>query len=175
MIGRSYLMYTLEKATEQELEICWEIILEGRRFQQEQGFIQWTDDYPTFDMICEDIRTEKGYVLKVDGDVAAYMLLDFDGEPAYDKIDGRWNAVEPYAVIHRMAFSGKYRNRGLSGIAFALVEELCRKNGLRYLRCDTDEQNKRMQHVFKKNGFSYCGIIDYFGDGKLAFDKLLDR
>ena len=60
-------------------------------------------------------------------------------------------------------------------LAFALVEELCRKNGLRYLRCDTDEQNKRMQHVFKKNGFSYCGIIDYFGDGKLAFDKLLDR
>ena len=103
------------------------------------------------------------------------MLIDFDGEPAYDKIKGKWNSDEKYAVIHRMAISKKYRNRGLSGIAFALVEELCRKNGLRYLRCDTDEQNKRMQHVFKKNGFSYCGIIDYFGDGKLAFDKLLDR
>ena len=76
-------MYTLEKATEQELEICWDILNDGRSFQREQGFVQWSDEYPTYEMICEDIRTEKGYVLKVDGDIAAYMLIDFDGESIY--------------------------------------------------------------------------------------------
>ena len=28
----------------------------------------------------------------------------------------KWNTDLPYAVIHRMAISGKYREKGLSGI-----------------------------------------------------------
>ena len=166
-------MYKLEKATEHDIDICWDIINDGRSFQREQGFVQWSDEYPTYDMICEDIRIEKGYVLKVDGDIAAYMLIDFDGEPAYNKINGKWNSDEKYAVIHRIAISGKFRNQGLASISFSLVEGLCRQKGVRYLRCDTDEQNKRMQHVLKKNGYSFCGEIDYDGNGKIAFDKLI--
>lgn len=39
----------LELAQMKEIKICMGNIDEGRRFQNEQGFTQWTDDYPIID------------------------------------------------------------------------------------------------------------------------------
>ena len=118
-------MNTLEAARPNELDACWEIIREGRAFQNEQGFVQWTEDYPNRETLRQDIEEGKGFVLKVDGVIAAYMCVDFDGEPAYAAIEGRWETEEPYAVVHRMAsprrFAGgdwrRIHSRGSSGCA----------------------------------------------------------
>ena len=40
-------MVTLEPAKPHELDLSIAILREGRAFQQEQGFTQWTADYPT--------------------------------------------------------------------------------------------------------------------------------
>lgn len=165
-------MKTLESAKPEDLEICYAIIDAGRNFQREQGFVQWTEDYPTIDIIREDIRSRKGYVLRVENEIAGYMCIDFDGEPAYSHIEGTWNAEEPYAVVHRMAFEAGFRGRGLADTAFFMIEELCISKGIRYIRVDTDFPNKRMQHIFEKNGFKHCGVI-FFEGKKMAFDKRL--
>lgn len=167
-------MNTLVPAQAGELARCWEIIAGGRAFQQEQGFVQWTEDYPNEETLREDIRVQKGYVLKVDGQIAGYLCLDFDGEPAYDHIEGRWRADRPYAVVHRMAFAREFRDRGLSAEAFRLIDGLCRERGVDYIRMDTDFPNKRMQHVLEKSGFVQCGVVIFQGSGKLAYDKFLD-
>jgi hypothetical protein len=60
-------MNTLEFAQLEDWEICNQIINAGRDFQKEQGFVQWTDDYPNKDTIYNDIKNKKGYVVKVDG------------------------------------------------------------------------------------------------------------
>lgn len=77
------LMNTLVPAKPEELNVCIGILREGRMFQQEQGFTQWTEDYPTPALIEEDIRTGSGYLMKIDGEPAAYMFLSFDDDPAY--------------------------------------------------------------------------------------------
>ena len=76
-------MITLELALAEELEIYTRIIDAGRAFQQEQGFVQWTEDYPNAAILQQDIQNSKGYVVRVDDKVAGYMYIDFDGEPAY--------------------------------------------------------------------------------------------
>ena len=164
-------MNTLELAKTEELNRCYEIIDGGRAFQREQGFVQWTDDYPNLDTVRNDIEQKKGYVLKVDGEIAGYMCIDFDGEPAYEEIEGEWRTGEPYAVVHRMAFDRNFRNRGLADITFQLIEELCVGKDIRNIRVDTDFPNERMQHILKRNGFVNCGVIVFQGSGKLAFDK----
>ena len=65
-------MNTLELARIEDLEICAELMREGRAFQQEQGFVQWTPDYPNRDTVKGDIEDAKGYVLKVDGQVSHF-------------------------------------------------------------------------------------------------------
>ncbi len=166
-------MYTLELARLNDIALCYEIIREGRAFQKEQGFEQWTETYPNQDTILNDIQSQKGYVIKSNGDIAGYMCIDFSGEPAYADIKGEWRSDTPYAVVHRMAFRKEYRGTGLAGIAFKLIEELCVKNDVRNIRVDTDFSNARMQHILKKNGFINCGVIVFQGSEKLAFDKLL--
>lgn len=166
-------MYTLELAKADEVGLCDGIICEGRQFQREQGFVQWTEDYPNVDTIRGDVAAGIGYVLRVDGAAAGYMCIDFSGEPAYAEIEGAWGAEQPYAVVHRMAFSRSFRGIGLVDTAFALIERLCLDRGVAYIRVDTDFPNRRMQHILSKNGFTRRGTIVFQGSGKLAYDKLL--
>lgn len=166
-------MLTLELAGAEEIGAYNEILQEGRRFQQEQGFVQWTEDYPNMDTIRGDVAAGTGYALRADGVTAGYLCVDFSGEPAYAEIEGAWGAEQPYAVVHRMAFSRKFRGIGLVDTAFALIERLCLDRGVAYIRVDTDFPNKRMQHILEKNGFIRRGTIVFQGSGKIAYDKLL--
>ncbi len=167
-------MKILELAQMNELIECSQIIDEGREFQKEQGFVQWTDDYPNIETIREDIQNKIGYVVKVDNQIAGYMCIDFSGEPAYDNIQGEWRTLTPYAVVHRLAFCSKFRGIGLADITFHLIEELCLSKGVKNIRVDTDFPNKRMQHILEKNGFVKCGVIIFQGSGKIAYDKILN-
>lgn len=166
-------MTVLELATAKDAIKCYEIVDMGRKFQQEQGFTQWTDDYPNQGTIENDISDKKGYVIKIDNVIAGYMCIDFSGEPAYEKIEGKWHSSEKYAVVHRMAFAPEFRGIGLSDTAWKLIEEYCLNNKVRYIRVDTDFPNKRMQHILEKNGFVKCGVIYFQGSGKIAYDKML--
>lgn len=166
-------MYLLELAQLKDTANYYAIIKAAKEFQREQGFIQWTDDYPNESTIRDDIKANKGYVLTADNDIAGYMCVDFSGEPAYADIDGEWNTEMPYAVVHRMAFSERYRGKGLSSTALILVENLCLSKGVKGIRADTGFQNARMQHILEKSGFSKCGVIVLQGSGKLAYDKKL--
>lgn len=166
-------MNILESANNSDIDVCWDILADGRRFQREQGFVQWTDDYPNRDTVKDDILSQKGYVLKVDGAIAGYMCIDFSGEPAYESINGSWRSEKNYAVIHRMAFRKIFCGKGLSEASFSLAEKLCIEQDVDYLRIDTAYPNKRMQHILEKNGFKYCGVIKYQGSERLAYDKFL--
>lgn len=166
-------MYTLELAREADVPRCGEILDEGRAFQRAQGFVQWTEDYPNTGTVREDVRNRKGYVIRSAGAIAAYLCIDFDGEPAYGEIRGAWQTEEPYAVVHRMAFAGEFRGHGLTQTAFRLIEALCLERGVRSLRVDTGFLNRRMQHILEKNGFSHRGTIFYQGGARMAYDKSL--
>lgn len=165
-------MNTLVPAKPEELGVCIGILREGRMFQQEQGFIQWTEDYPTPALIEEDIRTGSGYLMKIDGEPAAYMFLSFDDDPAYQPPECAWRADVPYVAVHRIAFARRFAGRGLSPAVFGLIRDLCRERGVGCIRIDTDKKNQRMQHVLEKNGFVRCGYVLFEGDKKLAYDNL---
>lgn len=166
-------MYTLEPAKLNDIEICSMIIDDARKFQREQGFIQWSDNYPNINTLEDDVKNKKGYVIRTEDDIAGYMCIDFSGEPDYEDIQGEWRTNEQYAVIHRMAFNKEFRGTGLSNTAFRLIAELCVDNNIPNIRIDTHPANKRMQHVLLKNGFTYCGVILFEGDDRWAYDKII--
>ncbi len=167
-------MYTLTPATAAEIDTYLQIIEDAKNFQKEQGFTQWTNEYPNMETISNDIRSKKGYVLKKDGQIAGYMCIDFDGEPAYQHIQGQWLTTKAYAVIHRMAFSSEFRNLGISTAAFQMIEQLCLSKNITSIRVDTDFGNKRMQHILAKNGYSNCGTVIFQGSSKIAYEKVLN-
>ena len=139
------IMLRLEAADIYELDACYGLIEEGRAYQQSQGFTQWTEKYPDKAAIKKDIEVGNGYVLKLDGYIAAYMCISFEKEPAYDFLKGYWHSDENYAVFNRLAVSDRFRGQGISNKVFELAELCCISRGIGYIRTNTAPENKLMQ------------------------------
>ena len=89
-------------------------------------------------------------------------------EPTYAEIDGCWMSEEPYGTIHRVASDGSKR-----GI-FKEILNFC-KERFSHLRIDTHADNHIMQHLVKKGGFEYCGIIHLEnGSPRLAYEYIAE-
>ena len=165
-------MNTLRQARPDELSTCIQILREGRAFQQEQGFTQWTEEYPSPALIESDILGGGGWLYLLDGEPAGYMFLSFDGDPPYLEPTCGWRKDVPYVAVHRIALSRRFVGKGLSTMVFEAIRDLCRERGISCIRIDTDSRNKRMQHVLEKNGFVRCGTVLFEGDPKLTYDNL---
>jgi GNAT superfamily N-acetyltransferase len=86
----------------------------------------------------------------------AFVLMAGD-EPTYRVIErGGWPNSKPYLTIHRLASRTDAHGVGMAVLAFAAEE--AEKAGLA-LRADTHADNKPVQHLLKKFGFEYCGVI----------------
>ncbi len=155
-----------------EIDTAMEIINSAKAHLRAQGIDQWQTGYPDRECIEKDALNQTGFFVVDDGIVLGYLCIDFTGEPAYELLNGSWASNQAYVVVHRMAFNTNARGKNLSSKVFELVEQMSIKKGVRYFRVDTDEDNKKMQHILTKNGFVYCGTIWFDNSEKIAFDKL---
>ena len=166
-------MLTLCQAKTEDLDLCVEILRSGREFQRQQGFTQWTDNFPEPNVIAEDIQKGCGFLLLKDGVVAGYQYISLDGDPSYPGLEGTWQKEGCYGVVHRIAFAPQFRGQGLSRQAFEIIGQYCKEKGAKSLRIDTHPDNKRMQHVLEKAGFSYRGIVMLPVGLRWAYDRIL--
>lgn len=160
----------LRKAKANEAEICYQCIEDARAYHKSLGFEQWRPDYPTRETILEDIAQNMGYTFVDEQGIIGYCCIIIGDEPAYRQIEGAWKTNRPYAVVHRMAFNKKARGGGRSKEAFDLIKELCLAKNIHAIRVDTQDENKVMQHILVREGFAYCGLIQFGGGPKLAYE-----
>ena len=126
---------------------------------------QWSaPGFPDDSLLLRDIAREGGFVIEDDALVAYFALLP-SPEPTYDYIDGAWLTDEPYGVIHRMASYPE-----VHGIFSTIIDYAATHYA--HLRIDTHRDNRIMQHLIEKHGFTYCGII-WLEDGteRLAYER----
>ena len=156
----------IRKAVADELDSIMVVLDAAKRIMRSSGNMrQWTDGYPSEDVIRKDIANGNGYVVEDDGRVTGYFAFIASPEPTYSRIyDGAWlDDSLPYHVIHRI---GSYPD--VHGI-FRSIIEWCRSEDAN-LRIDTHRDNLIMQHNILKHGFVYCGIIFLeSGDERLAY------
>lgn len=158
-----------------EAEIAMHLIDDAREYLKKQGIDQWQQEYPNISNIKSDIVHKRGYFVTDSSHIFAYLCIDFEGEPAYAAINGKWISDLPYAVIHRLAVSSEYKGQGFADIAFHLTEKLCLERGIYNIQVDTDENNAIMRHILTKHGFEYCGTVQFESSEKFAYEKLLKQ
>ena len=139
----------------------------AKRFMAETGNpTQWAGSYPQRELLEEDIESQGLYVVTEQDRICGVFYFVIGPDPTYTIIEqGSWHSEKTYGTIHRIAGNG-------TGGIFGAVLDFCRSR-IDYLRIDTHEDNKVMQHVVAKHGFMPCGII-YTDDGspRIAFDRL---
>ncbi len=147
-------MLHIRPATIEDLDTIMAIYRIAQDFMIETGNPnQWRHEHPARELILEDIRRGICHVICDDTGIHGIFALCRGEDPTYRKIeDGAWLNDWPYVTIHRIA-----GDRKVHGI-FTCAMDYC-KNITGNIRIDTHEDNKVMQHVLSKHGFSRCGII----------------
>ena len=156
-------------ARRSDLDAIMQIYARARQEMAASGNpTQWGTSFPPQDLIEEDIDTNRLFVYLHNGEMEAVFAFVLGPAPTYAKIeDGQWlNDALPYGTIHRLASAGKRPGVATDVINWCL--EHCES-----LRADTHADNKIMQHLLEKNGFTRCGII-HVADGtpRIAYQRL---
>lgn len=131
------------------------------------GNFQWKKDYPSEDIIRQDIRQKYCYVCESNNHIIASFSFIPGPDPTYEVIlNGEWINDQPYYVIHRIASSGEVK--GIGEIIIKYCKDQCKN-----IRIDTHSDNTVMQYLLDKLNFQYCGII-YTSDGtqRLAYQSI---
>ena len=97
---------------------------------------QWTDGYPSEELLTNDIKNQQLYVCVGDDDkIHGVFAFIIGADPTYAYIEnGAWLNDEPYGAIHRIGSDGEAK-----GI-FAAAINYC-KGQIKNLRIDTHEKN----------------------------------
>ena len=153
----------IRKAVTADTPRLKEIFAAARQFMVETGNpTQWTDGYPSDELLQADIDSGDCYTIANDGEhiVATFVLRPGD-DPTYSTIyGGAWLSNRPYATIHRIASSGETKGIFAAAMEFAM-------NRYNSIRIDTV-----VQRAIVKAGFTYCGIIHCWnGSERLAYQK----
>ena len=151
-----------------ELDQIMEVYARARALMAQNGNpTQWGDNYPSRQLIEEDILSNRLFVCVINGELEAVFAFILGEDPTYKKIeDGQWLANGPYGTLHRLASAG--HRPGVARMVIEWCLEHCES-----LRADTHADNKVMQHVLESNGFSRCGIIHLAnGSPRIAYQKL---
>ena len=149
-------MIHFRKAVEADAPRITAIYANARRFMAASGNPnQWIDGYPSEADVRADISADVLWTACRGDEILAVFALIEGPDPTYAIIQGAWLNDRPYAVVHRLASSGK-----VGGIG-----EIC-------LRWCLD--NRVMQRTLIRMGFVYTGIIFcHNGTPRLAYQ--LDR
>ena len=166
----------LRKLKKEEASYAYEFIKDAKEYLKDNNINQWQNGYPNINTIKEDAEKERGYFIVVDGICSGYICIDFDGDPGYKDIVGKWISNGEYAVVHRMTIDSSFRGKGLAGSVLGEVEKLTVSHGVYSVKIDTDESNRKMQHILTSNGYLYCGtIISSDGGERRAYEKILKK
>lgn len=163
------------KAQISDLPAVMVIIRQAIDQMRSEGKNQWNENYPTVGHISSDIEKGYGFVLEdaATGIIACYGAIVYDGEPAYNHLEGEWLSEYPYVVVHRMAILNEFKGQGLAAVFFDCVEKISLKKGVRSFKIDTNYDNSRMLNVLRRLGFTYCGTIHYEGGQRMAYEKII--
>ena len=162
----------IRHARSEDIPRMMEIYRYAREFMAAHGNPnQWgPTNWPPEELIRQDVREEKSYVCVNDrGTVIGtfYFTQGPDIEPTYRVIeDGAWLDESPYGVVHRLAGDGS--EKGIGAFCILWAYEQCG-----HLRIDTHMDNKVLQGLADKLGFTHCGTIYVEEDDypRLAYEK----
>lgn len=161
----------IRHATLADLPRMMAIYARARAFMAESGNPnQWgATNWPPEALIRADIEAGHSYVCEHEGRVIGTFFYDqgADVEPTYRVIeDGAWLDEGPYGVVHRIASDGTVKGTG----RFCLMWALARCG---HLRIDTHGDNRVMQSLLAKCGFTRCGVIhvEEDDDPRFAYER----
>ncbi|MDE6589940.1 MAG: GNAT family N-acetyltransferase [Oscillospiraceae bacterium] len=148
---------------DEAIKIMKEVAVWGRN----KGFRIWRDEWLTKEeLITIDAQPENFYIGKMDGvAVCAFILQWRDSE--------YWADAKNEAVyLHKLCVRREFAGKNMTRFIIEAIKQLCKKEGIRYIRLDTALDEKIVRKIYLKLGFKIVDIIDYPNGRSMALYEL---
>ena len=158
----------IRTAQPRDLARILEIYDYARGFMERTGNAsQWGKHFPPEELLREDIRAQRLFVIEEDGAVHGVFAFIIGDDPTYQVIDGAWlDDGTPYGTLHRLGSDGTH-----SGVLSDAVDWAWGR--IPHLRADTHEANRPMRRCLERAGFVYTGVITVAdGTPRRAYERV---
>ena len=144
-------------ATQADMPEIYAMMERAKAHACEQGIYQWTETYPTYDMIFGDIKNSYTEIIKLNGKNCGFFTSNSICEDdVHDHI--KWlNEGGGWIILHRLCIDPPFQNRGLGTRALEMFEKRCVSNGFKSIRIDVFSTNAQAIHIYEKFGYSRLG------------------
>lgn len=156
----------ITKGQRQDLSDIISIISECKELMKSQGIFQWDEDYPTIDIVENDIDDGNCYVMKDNNRSVAYVAIN-EEEEGLNRTVCSTNEGKSLA-IHRLCVHPTFQGKGIAKTILKFIEEFSNKNNYACIRLDAYSENKNALKLYENFGYNKVGEV-FFPGRKLPF------
>ena len=137
---------------------------------------QWNENYPTWEIINEDILNNEAYGLFDNDKLVSIFALNTKEDPLYKTLN--WSFKNEKAlIIHRLAVLPSYQGKGIGKKVLKFAEEFCSKKNLKSIRLDAFSLNTAANNLYLNFGYTYVGKLTFRGriHHNNCYEKLIKK
>lgn len=150
----------IRKATTSDTTPIFDLLTAVAAHMQEQGIMQWNENYPTIQHVTADIALENIYICEEENNILGVISIDANQSPEYAEIPWQFTQGD-VLVVHRLAVSPLAQKKGIGRqlMDFALNKAIT--ENYTSIRLDAYSLNERTLRFYEKRGYQKRGEI-YF-------------
>lgn len=134
------------------------------------GTSDWDENYPSTEIIEDDIKNKALYVLEDGGRIIASISL-LEEEPESVK-DLEWEK-ERSCFLVRLCVAPGYQGKGIGEQVMKRISLVAKKKGFKATHHLAAEVNKAANRLYKRMGYKDLGSIHIYDTGFIAYQMIL--
>ena len=142
----------IKKASKPDLEQLLSIVKSCGQKLIEQGIFQWNEEYPSKEILIEDIELQELWKLEEENKIIGLIVLTEKEDVEYQHV--KWLTKNEHNLyIHRLAVHPKFQGKGYAQKLMDFAEKYAKENGYYTIRLDTFSQNRRNQQFYEQRNY----------------------
>jgi ribosomal protein S18 acetylase RimI-like enzyme len=142
---------TLSPATIDDVGDIRRVMQEASEFKYSKGDALWGTEPFADEEVSRMVESGNIFVYKVDGAVAASVVLLKNDERMWGEEQGNDDSA---LYVHKLTTGNAFRGRGVGEKVLSLAERLATEQGRTRLRLDCPYDNENLYNYYRRLGFS---------------------
>lgn len=166
----------IKKALKQDLEQLLSIVKSCGQHLIEQGIFQWNEEYPSKEILQNDIELQQIWKLEDENAIVGLIVLTEIEDSTYQNV--KWlTKNQKNLYIHRLAVHPNFQGKGFAQKLMDFAERFALENRYNSIRLDTFSQNKRNQQFYAQRNYVKLEGVYFPNQSEFPFycyEKVLD-
>ena len=144
------------KATEDDIHRVYDMMIRTKMDAIGKGIFQWTDTYPTYEMIYQDVLNSYTEIIKLgDQNIGFFTSNSICEDDVHDHI--KWLNDDKWIILHRLCITPPFQNKGIGTNVLLMFEDRAINRGYKSIRIDVFSTNEQAIYIYQKLGYIRLG------------------